>query len=264
MKEFVEVLPEHDFLYLGDNARSPYGIRSFDTIFDYTLQSIQYLFSQGCPLIILACNTASAKALKNVQMKVLPTKADPSLRVLGVIRPTAEAIGEMTQTGHVGILATKGTVSSRSYELEANKLFPSVKVYQEACPMWVPLVENREIDSSGARYFIERNLNNLMAQSNKIDTVLLGCTHYPLLYPVIREYLPERVRIIDQGEIVAESLNDYLYRHPEIDMRCSRGGEVHYLTTGASEDFDSHASDFLGQAVSSVRVDTLDAQTLIL
>jgi len=259
LKKFIEVLPEYDFVYLGDNARSPYGIRSFETIYEYTLEAVRYLIDRGCPLIILACNTASAKALKNIQQLILP-RIDSSLRVLGVIRPTAEAIGETTRTGHVGVFATKGTVSSESYIMEINKLFPQVKVYQEACPMWVPLVENNELDSEGARYFIRRNLDNLMRKSHKIDTVLLGCTHYPLLYPAIREYLPDHVDIIAQGAIVALSLEDYLQRHPEIDERCHKEGSVEFLTTGASDDFDDRATDFLGYSIQSQRIDKLETK----
>lgn len=256
--QFIDTLPDYDFLYLGDNARSPYGIRSFDTIYEYTREAVRYLASEGCPLIILACNTASAKALKNIQLFDIP-KINPALRVLGVIRPTAESIGDMTHTGHVGVLATKGTVTSQSYILEIKKLYPDVHVHQQACPMWVPLVENGELDSEGARFFIKRDLDELMSCSSNIDTVLLGCTHYPVIAPIIREYLPKNVRIVSQGPIVANSLADYLHRHRKIDDQCSKSGMQTYLTTGSCDDFDRHASEFLGFDISSQRVENLES-----
>lgn len=256
LHQFQKVMPQYDYLYLGDNARSPYGIRSFDTIYEYTLEAVKYLFSQDCQLIILACNTASAKALVNIQKLDLP-KIDPSRRVLGVIRPTAETIGELTQSGHVGILATEGTVNSESYLLEMKKLYPEVEVYQEACPMWVPLIENGELDSIGARYFIKRNIDNLLIKSPEIDAILLGCTHYPVLQEVIKEYVPEHVQILTQGKIIAQSLKDYLLRHPDMDSKCTKNGLTTYLTTGSAEDFDKRASSFLDQTIGSSRVESL-------
>lgn len=254
LKEIVECLPQYDYLYLGDNARSPYGPRSFETVYEYTLQCVKWLFAQGCPLVVLACNTASAKALRSIQQKDLPL-IDPEKRVLGVIRPTAEVIGNYSRSGELGVLATAGTVLSGSYLLEIEKFFPEARVYQEACPMWVPLVENNEYQSEGADYFIKKNINHLLGQSAGIDTLLLACTHYPLLLDKIRAAVPERITILSQGEIVAASLENYLLRHPEIAVKCSKGGQYRFYTTDSTEDFDNHATVFFGKAVSSSHLD---------
>lgn len=250
MKEIVKELPDYDYLYLGDNARAPYGTRSFTTIYEYTLECVKYLFTQNCHLVILACNTASAKALRSIQQKDLP-KIDPERRVLGVIRPTAEVIGRHSKTGHVGILGTSGTVNSESYVIEIKKQFPSLHIYQEACPMWVPLVENREYDRPGADYFIKQHVNRIMTNSNEIDTLLLACTHYPLLIDKIRMHAPDHVAILSQGEIVAKSLADYLNRHPEIDEKCSKNGGRRFLTTDSTEDFDTQGQKFYGTELCS-------------
>lgn len=250
LKEIVNVLPDYDYLYLGDNARSPYGTRSFETIYHYTLQCVKYLFSQNCHLVILACNTASAKALRNIQQKDLP-ELDPDKRVLGVIRPTAEVIGKYSKTGHVGILGTGGTVNSKSYLMEIKKQFPKLKVSQEACPMWVPLVENGEYDKAGADYFVKQHIENILREDSKIDTLLLACTHYPLLSNKIKKYAPKHVRVLSQGEIVAKSLKDYLQRHPEIDKYCSKNGSLRFLTTDSTDDFDAHAKEFFGNKIQS-------------
>lgn len=259
MKEITRLLPEYDYLYLGDNARAPYGNRSFETVYRYTLQAVQWFFRQGCPLVILACNTASAKALRTIQQKDLPILA-PGKRVLGVIRPTAEVIGEYSKSRKVGILATAGTVASQSYLLEIEKFFPDISVYQQACPLWVPLVENDEYDKPGADYFVEKGLHELISQSANIDTILLACTHYPLMLDKIRKFAPEDARILSQGEIVATSLKDYLHRHPEINQQLSRGASRYFFTTDATEDFDRHAAVFYGQQVYSDHID-LDHQT---
>jgi glutamate racemase len=232
---------------LGDNARTPYGTRSFQVVYEFTLQAVQYLFSRGCRLVILACNTASAKALRTIQQHDLPRSADPTRRVLGVIRPTAEAIGTLTRTGHVGVLATAGTIKSESYPLEIKKLFPEVTVSGEACPLWVPLVENHEYDTPGADYFVKQHIQRLLARDPQIDTIILGCTHYPLLYDKIRAFTPPHIRLIPQGEYVAHSLRDYLRRHPEMDIRCRRGGTCQFLTTESVEKFEESASVFLGE-----------------
>lgn len=254
MKEIVSLLPRYDYLYLGDNARAPYGNRSFETVYGYTLQCVKWFFEQGCPLVILACNTASAKALRTIQQNDLPKMA-PDKRVLGVIRPTSEIIGTYSETKSVGILATNGTVSSHSYPIEIEKFFPGLKVYQEACPMWVPLVENNEHESHGADFFVKKNLHTIFQKGENIDVILLACTHYPLLKEKIEEHLPIGVKLISQGEIVARSLADYLQRHPEIERVCSRGGRRNFCTTDATEDFDSHATTFFGEAVRSQQVE---------
>ncbi|GAA0556126.1 glutamate racemase [Chitinophaga japonensis] len=250
LKEIIAELPGYDYLYLGDNARTPYGNRGFDTIHAYTLECVQHLFRMGCPLVILACNTASAKALRTIQQKDLPRMA-PDRRVLGVIRPTTEMVGTLTQTGEVGILATNGTVASESYPIEINKFFPQVKVHQEACPMWVPLVENNEHESPGADYFIKKHLDHLLALSPNIDTLVLGCTHYPLLMGRIREYLPGGITVLSQGKIVAHSLKDYLRRHPEMETRLSRQGRRQFFTTDDPQVFDRMAATFFGKTVQS-------------
>ncbi len=252
-REIRKHLPEYDYIYLGDNCRAPYGTRDFDTIYEYTLESVKYLFGMGCRLVVLACNTASAKALRSIQQKDLPG-IDPDRRVLGVIRPTAEMAGDFTRTGHVGVLATTGTVNSGSYVLEIADFSPEIKVFQQACPMWVPLVENNEHEGPGADYFVKKYLDQLLAQSGDIDTVLLGCTHYPLLTGKIRQYLPAGVEVISQGEIVADKLEDYLSRHPEMERQCRKGGQTIYLTTGSAADFDSMAAIFMAQPVHSRHV----------
>jgi glutamate racemase len=250
LKEIVNKLPGFDYIYLGDNARSPYGSRSFETVYEYTLQCVQWFFEQGCSLIILACNTASAKALRTIQQKDLP-KIAPDKRVLGVIRPTTEIVGKYSETKSVGILATTGTVASNSYPIEIEKFFPEVKVYQEACPMWVSLVENNEHNGHGADYFVKKNIHNIFEKGKDIDVILLACTHYPLLKEKIEEYLPIGVKLISQGEIVANSLQDYLRRHPDIEAQCSRNSTITFYTTDSTEDFDNHASLFFGQKLRS-------------
>ena len=248
LEQIRRVLPEYDYLYLGDNARTPYGSRSFEVVYDFTLQAVRKLFGMGCHLVILACNTASAKALRSIQMNDLPSW-DAGRRVLGVIRPTVECIGSMTQSRHVGVLATTGTVLSDSYPLEIHKLFPDIVVTEQACPMWVPLVENGEAKSSGADYFVEKYVSALLAKDATIDTIILGCTHYPLLLPKIRQYVPENIRTVAQGEYVAHSLEDYLHRHPEMDARCTKGGTCRFFTTESEEKFMDSAAIFLNEKV---------------
>jgi len=254
LKEIVSRLPQYDYIYLGDNARAPYGNRSFDTVYHYTLQCVQWFFDQGCSLVILACNTASAKALRTIQQNDLPQMA-PGKRVLGVIRPTTEIIGNYTESGCVGILATNGTVASGSYPIEIEKIVPGVNVFQEACPMWVPLVENNEHTGHGADFFVKKNLSAIFKKEPRIDVILLACTHYPLLKEKIGEYLPVGVKLISQGEIVATSLSNYLERHPEIESACSKNGHRLFYTTDSPEDFDNHATIFFGQPIRSNRVD---------
>lgn len=256
LKEMVKTLPEYDYLYMGDNARAPYGPRSFDTVYQYTLQCVQWFFAQGCELVILACNTASAKALRTIQQKDLPG-IDSHKRVLGVIRPTTEVIGHYSKSGEVGILGTTGTVVSNSYPIEIAKFFPYIKVYQQACPMWVPLVENNEYNKPGADYFIQQHLNRLFEQSKQIDTLLLACTHYPLLIEKIKAHSPESTTILSQGTIVAESLKVYLQRHPDMEKRCSKNGSRTFFTTDAVTDFDNHASIFFGEKLSSRHLELL-------
>ena len=254
LKEIINKLPGYDYIYLGDNARAPYGNRSFETVYHYTLQCVKWFFEQGCSLVILACNTASAKALRSIQQVDLPG-IDPAKRVLGVIRPTTEMIGNFSETKSVGILATNGTVASNSYPVEIAKFFPGVKVYQEACPLWVPLIENNEHQNKGADFFVKKNLKSIFEKGKDIDVIMLGCTHYPLLNEKIQEYLPTGVKLISQGEIVADSLEDYLQRHPEIESRCSKTGSRVFYTTDSTEDFDNHATIFFGEAVRSRHVD---------
>lgn len=254
LREIKNRLPQYDFIYLGDNARTPYGSRSFETVYEYTLESVKWLFSKGCPLIVLACNTASAKALRTIQQKYLP-QSDAEKRVLGVIRPTAEIIGNYSKSKKIGILGTKGTVKSDSYPIEIKKFFPSATVFQHACPMWVPLVENNEYNSEGADYFIKKDLDNLLEVDAGIDTVLLACTHYPLLINKIKKYLPSNVSVISQGKIVAESLADYLERHPEIKDKCSKNNTLRFYTTDSTTDFDQHSEIFFGTKVNSVHID---------
>ena len=253
LSKIREALPEYDYIYLGDNARTPYGTRSFEIVYEFTLQAVNKLFEMGCHLVILACNTASAKALRTIQMNDLPN-IDPDRRVLGVIRPTAECIGSMTQTRHVGILATAGTIKSESYPLEVHKLFEDIKVSGEACPMWVPLVENNEANSEGADFFIRKYIDNLLAKDRQIDTLVLGCTHYPILLPKIQKFIPQGVKVVAQGEYVATSLKDYLHRHPEMDMKCTREGKCRFYTTEAEDKFIESASMFLNENITVQRI----------
>jgi len=247
-------LPDYDYIYLGDNSRAPYGNRSFNTIHQYTWKCVQWLFQQGCPLIILACNTASAKALRTIQQKDMKS-LDPSKRVLGVIRPTAEVIGEYSNTKEIGVLGTVGTVKSESYLIEIKKFFPDLKVYQQACPLWVPLVESGEYEKPGSDYFIQEYLDELMRQSTHIDTILLACTHYPLLQDKIEEHLPKGIKVIAQGDIVAKSLVDYLKRHPELEQKLTKTGtREFYTTTDDTAEFDHHASRFFSAPVKSTFV----------
>ena len=241
-------LPQYDYLYLGDNARAPYGPRSFDVVYEFTRQAVLRLFEMGCHLVILGCNTASAKALRTIQQHDLP-QIDPDRRVLGIIRPTAEVIGSLTHTRHIGVLATEGTIKSESYNLEIQKLHPDIQVTGVACPFWVPLVEYNEADSPGADYFVKKRIDQIMREDPQIDAIILGCTHYPLLMPKILKYLPTGVRIVPQGEYVAESLKSYLDRHPEIDERCAKTATVHYLTTENPEKFREQAQLFLHESV---------------
>ena len=246
--EIKKLLPEYDYIYLGDNARTPYGTRSFNIVYDFTRQAVRYLFSQGCQLVILACNTASAKALRSIQQLDLP-QLDPNRRVLGIIRPTVECIGEVTKSRHVGVLATEGTIKSLSYPLEIRKLFPDIEVTGEACPIWVPLVETNEFASDGADFFVKRHIDNLLARDNKIDTIILGCTHYPILIDKIRKYIPEGVTLLTQGAAVARSLESYLHRHSEMDALCTKGGSSTFFTTEADGKFGDQASLFLNQQI---------------
>ena len=246
-------LPQYDYLYLGDNARAPYGPRSFNIVYRFTLEAVKYLFEQGCNLVILACNTASAKALRTIQQNDLPN-IDPSKRVLGVIRPTVEKIGEISKTGNIGILGTAGTVQSQSYDIEIEKLHPSFKVFSQSCPLWVPLVENLEAHNEGADYFVEKYINQLLTQSSDIDSIILGCSHYPILIDKIKKFTPQHINIVEQGGIVADSLADYLSRHPEMDIRCSKNGECTYLTTEDEDKFNNMASVFLNEQINSKHI----------
>lgn len=253
LSKIREALPQYDYIYLGDNARTPYGTRSFEVVYEFTLQAVSKLFEMGCHLVILACNTASAKALRSIQVNDLP-QLDPQRRVLGVIRPTAECIGHITQSRHVGILATGGTIKSESYPMEIHKLFPDIEVTGESCPMWVPLVENNEAESEGADYFIRKYIDSLLRKDRLIDTIILGCTHYPLLLPKIKQVVPENIRMVAQGEYVGESLKDYLQRHPEMDEKCTKGGNCSFCTTEAEDKFIESASTFLNQDITVQRI----------
>lgn len=253
LRQFRQLMPQYDYLYLGDNARAPYGTRSYEIVYEFTLQAVRKLFSMGCHLVILACNTASAKALKSIQEKDLP-QLDPQRRVLGVIRPTAECIGDITKTRHIGILATQGTINSESYPLEIHKLFPDIQVTGEACPMWVPLVENNEFDSPGADYFVQKRIGNLLRKDPDIDTIILGCTHYPLLLNKILKYTPRTIKIIPQGDYVASSLKKYLQRHDEIEKSCTKKGTCRFLTTESVEKFEESASIFLRDKITAERI----------
>jgi glutamate racemase len=254
LRELVNQLPQYDYLYLGDNARAPYGTRSFDTVYRYTLQCVKWLLQKDCPLIVLACNTASAKALRTIQQHDLEG-LNPKARVLGVIRPTTEVIGNYSTTNHIGVLATNGTVQSQSYLLEIEKFFPDLEIVQEACPMWVPLVENNEHTSEGADYFVHKHIQNVLTANPKVDVLLLACTHYPLLRDKIQKFLPDHVQLLSQADIVAHSLQDYLKRHPEIESAISRGGRRLFYTTDATTDFDAKATTFFGEPVQSRHAD---------
>jgi glutamate racemase len=249
-KEIYKILPQYDYIYLGDNARVPYGTRSFDMVYEFTKECVFKLFDMGCNLVILACNTASAKALRTIQQKDLP----PGKKVLGVIRPTTERVDQYSKTNTVGILATQGTVLSNSYQIEINKFHPRITVYQHACPFWVPLVENNEINSEGAHYFVEKDIQALLAQSEDIDTIVLACTHYPLLLPVIQKYVPKGITILSQGELVAASLASYLKRHPEIEETCAKNGDLRFYTTDDPIDFSEKAEVFFGKTIKTEHV----------
>jgi glutamate racemase len=250
LREIEKQLPQYDYLYLGDNARAPYGSRSFGTVYEYTLQCVEILFNMGCELIILACNTASAKALRTIQQKDL-IKFGDTKRVLGVIRPTTEIIGNYSKTKHVGVFGTSGTINSGSYLVEIKKFFPEVQVHQQACPIWVPLIENNEYNNDGADFFIKKYADELMAQHQDIDAVILGCTHYPLIQEKIKKHLPSQVQLLSQGPIVAESLKNYLIRHPEIEKKCSKLQTVEFYTTDLPETFDKSAKIFYGREIQS-------------
>lgn len=253
LRELKKALPQYDFAYLGDNARAPYGTRSFETIYAYTRQAVDSLFSLGCPLVILACNTASAKALRSIQQNDLPSLA-PENRVLGIVRPTAECIGQFSKTGHVGILATPGTVSSKSYLMEISHFSPDLVVSQHSCPLWVPLVENGELESAGTEYFVKRDIETLFRKDPLIDTVLLACTHYPLLTPIIQKFLPKGVRLVSQGEIVAKRTLDYLNRHPEIEIRLKKTGKTEFWTTDTVDFFEKGAFLFGERNISAKKL----------
>ncbi|CAN5264802.1 glutamate racemase [soil metagenome] len=259
LKEFISLLPEYDFLYLGDNARTPYGTRSFETVYEYTLQCVKWLLKNNCPLIILACNTASAKALRSIQQNDL-YKLNPEARVLGVIRPTAEVINNHTTTKSIGILGTTGTIQSGSYQIEIGKIHPEIKVHQHACPLWVPLIENNQHESESAEILIKNDVEKLLTTDKNIDAVLLACTHYPLIIETIKRYVPENIEVISQGEIVAKALQDYLRRHPDMDEKCSKSGKLVFYTTDSSADFDSHSGAFFGRKISSQHLPVHDLQ----
>lgn len=254
LKAIRELLPQYDYAYLGDNARAPYGTRSFDIVYQFTRQAVLKLFEMGCQLVILGCNTASAKALRRIQQNDLP-KIDPQRRVLGVIRPTAEIVGKLTQTKHIGILATPGTTKSNSYNIEINKLWPELDVTGVACPLWVPIVENNEATGAGADYFVKKRIDHILWLDPDIDTLILGCTHYPILMPKIKQYVPDGIKIVSQGEYVAESLKDYLTRHTEIDARCTKNGTAHYYTTENAEKFKEVARIFVTDDIEVEHID---------
>ena len=254
LKELKKQLPQYDYMYLGDNARAPYGTRSFETVYQYTLEAVQWFFKQGCSLVIIACNTASAKALRNIQQLDLP-HIDSTKRVLGVIRPTTEVVGNFSSHQHIGIMGTLGTVQSESYPMELSKFFPKLKVFQQACPMWVPLIENGEFDKPGADYFVQQYLNELFKQSKNIDTILLACTHYPLLESKIKSFLPSGVTLVSQGDIVAKSLAKYLQNHPEMANKCSQSGKLSFYTTDNEKVFEKQGSLFFGQKIEAKHTD---------
>ncbi|QES90757.1 glutamate racemase [Rhizosphaericola mali] len=254
LRKLTSIMPSHDFLYLGDNARAPYGTRSFETIYKYTFQAVKWFFEQGCPLVVLACNTASAKALRTIQQNDLPTLGADK-RVLGIVRPTSEVVGDYSNSKKIGILATKGTVKSESYKIEINKFFPDVEVFQEYCPMWVPLVENNEFDGAGADYFVKKGIDQLLKQDKNIDTILLACTHYPLLWEKIRKYTPIDVKLIAQGNLVAESLVKYLHRHNDINDKISKNGARTFFTTDDAQNFEEQANIFYGSSIEAQHVE---------
>lgn len=254
LKELKHTLPQYDYIYLGDNARAPYGPRSYDTVYQYTLEAVNWFFNQGCSLVILACNTASAKALRTIQQKDLPKMA-PDKRVLGVIRPTTEILGNFSTTHHVGILGTLGTIQSDSYPIELAKFFPDLKVFQQACPLWVPLIENGEQDKPGADYFVKSYLDQLFSHSADIDTLLLACTHYPLLADKIKAFMPKGVNVVSQGAIVAKSLAKYLQSHPDLAQKCSQNGQLSFYTTDNPQAFELQASTFFGQKIAANHTD---------
>lgn len=253
LSEIQKLMPEYDYCYLGDNSRAPYGSRSFDVVYEFTKQAVEALFGMGCNLVILACNTASAKALRTIQQKDLP-EINPQKRVLGVIRPTAEIVGSITKTRHIGVLGTIGTIQSESYPIEVSKLYPDITVSSEACPMWVPLVENKEYNNPGADYFVKKNIDNILSVDPLIDTLILGCTHYPLLLDKINSFLPSGVVALPQGKYVAESLKDYLCRHPEMDNVCTKTGATHYFTTESAQKFSEAATVFLNKEIEVKRI----------
>lgn len=246
-------MPNYDYVYLGDNARAPYGTRSFDVVYEFTHQAVRRLFELGCPLIIIGCNTASAKALRTIQQRHLPVEA-PDRRVLGVIRPTVEMVGKLTKNQHVGVFATEGTIKSESYQLEMQKLYPDVIVTGQACPLWVPIVENGEYDKPGADYFVREYINQLLDKDPEIDTIVLGCTHFPLLYDKIRQYTPNHISLISQGQYIAESLEDYLRRHPEMECRITQNATCRFFTTEATQKFSENASAFLKENIEAERI----------
>lgn len=251
LSEIQKALPEYDYIYLGDNSRAPYGSRSFDVVYEYTRQAVSILFDKGCNLVILACNTASAKALRTIQQIDLPL-IHKDKRVLGIIRPTAEIIGTITKTRHIGILGTQGTIQSESYPMEIHKLYPDIIVNSQACPMWVSLVENREINNEGTNFFVQEDIYQLLSMDNNIDAIILGCTHYPILVDLIRKYVPEHINIISQGKYVADSLKDYLVRHPKINDLCSKEGKTKFYTTESSDKFKESASIFMNREIKIV------------
>jgi len=253
LSEIQKFLPQYDYIYLGDNSRAPYGSRSFDLVYQFTKQAVFALFERGCNLVILACNTASAKALRTIQQLDLP-QINPNKRVLGIIRPTAEIIGDITQSRHVGILGTIGTIQSESYSIEISKLHPDILTIGHACPMWVPLVENSEFDKPGADYFVKKDIETILFQDPLIDTLVLGCTHYPLLLDKIKEYTPSSVRVVSQGQYIAHSLSDYLKRHPEIEKACLKNSNMIYYTTESAERFKESASIFLNREIDVERI----------
>ncbi len=253
LKELREELPERSFLYLGDNARAPYGTRSFDVVYEFTLEAVKKLFDLGCPLVILACNTASAKALRTIQQLDLP-KIDESRRVLGVVRPTVEAVAQMSETGHIGIFATSGTIASQSYPIELHKLNPELEIVGRSCPMWVPLIESGESEGEGADFFVKKYVDQMISEDKDIDTVILGCTHYPIMIDKIRSYMPSGVNVVAQGKLVAKSLKDYLHRHPEMADRLDEEGRMGYYTTEDAGKFEDLASVFLGHELKAERV----------
>ena len=253
LRQIRELMPQYDYLYLGDNARAPYGTRSFEVVYQFTLQAVRQLFQMGCPLVILACNTASAKALRTIQQRDLPL-IDPTRRVLGVVRPTAECVGDITRTRHIGIMATPGTIRSGTYNIEIQKLHPDVQVTGQACPLWAPLIENMEHQSPGADYFVRKYIDELLRRDPQIDTIILGCTHYPLLFDKIRQFTPSHIRLISQGDYVAHSLDDYLHRHPDMAQRLTTGGACRFLTTEQPSAFADNATAFLGSTIEAEHI----------